>query len=274
MLNFTIDHVVWAHPHLDKAVETFKMLGFAPVAGGKHGSGATENALIPFTDGSYIELLSRVDGGGASPMWEELLAANAGWGDWCLGVPDVEAAAQQLRADGFSLRGPFAMHRDRPGGLPRAAWNLAFVRQESAGGALPFLIQDTAPRENRVPAAPKGNRFKGIHQVIVAVLSIETWQVRFATYFGVHASLVTRPDLATELDNTAMFVELTGTPVILVKPGADGALRDRLTRFGAMLAGIILSGDENRWLATDAERGLIIGAVASANTSMEAEKTL
>ena len=51
-----IDHIVIAALSLERAIETWRALGFTVVEGGRHPYGSY-NALIGFADGSYIELL-------------------------------------------------------------------------------------------------------------------------------------------------------------------------------------------------------------------------
>jgi len=47
--------------HLDRAVSGYEGLGFVVTPGGEHADGLTRNALIPFKDGSYLELVAFVD---------------------------------------------------------------------------------------------------------------------------------------------------------------------------------------------------------------------
>ncbi len=48
-----IDHLVIAAHSLERAVETYRGLGFTVIKGGRHAYGSC-NALIGFADGSYI----------------------------------------------------------------------------------------------------------------------------------------------------------------------------------------------------------------------------
>jgi hypothetical protein len=56
-----LDHLVILSSHLDRAVSGYEGLGFAVTPGGEHADGLTRNALIPFKDGSYLELVAFVD---------------------------------------------------------------------------------------------------------------------------------------------------------------------------------------------------------------------
>jgi catechol 2,3-dioxygenase-like lactoylglutathione lyase family enzyme len=51
-----LDHLVILVRDLDRAVRGYEGLGFAVTPGGEHADGLTRNALIPFRDGSHLEL--------------------------------------------------------------------------------------------------------------------------------------------------------------------------------------------------------------------------
>jgi len=54
-----IDHIVYAVPDLDKAVDSFEeKTGIRPVFGGHHGKQGTKNALVNLGEGGYLELLA------------------------------------------------------------------------------------------------------------------------------------------------------------------------------------------------------------------------
>ena len=56
-----LDHLVVLVSDLDQAIRGCEGLGFAVTSGGEHADGLTCNALIPFKDGSYLELVAFVD---------------------------------------------------------------------------------------------------------------------------------------------------------------------------------------------------------------------
>jgi hypothetical protein len=53
-----LDHLVILVSDLDLAAADYERLGFAVTPGGEHADGLTRNALVPFEDGSYFELVS------------------------------------------------------------------------------------------------------------------------------------------------------------------------------------------------------------------------
>jgi len=58
MNSLTLDHVILVVSDLQVATQQFGQLGFTVIPGGVHSGGLTHNALVPFPDGSYLELLS------------------------------------------------------------------------------------------------------------------------------------------------------------------------------------------------------------------------
>lgn len=165
----SLDHVVVAVSSLAGAVDAFETAGFTVVPGGRHDELPTENALVPFPDGSYLELLAARD-----PVtrddWRSLaagrewsrhlrgvsaiarrflpsLAGEDGVVDWCLRSADLARDAARLKRLGHVAAGPVAMMRERPTG-DRLAWSLLLPESR----LLPFWIADRTPRERRVPA--------------------------------------------------------------------------------------------------------------------------
>lgn len=67
-----IDHLVIVVPDLSAAIERYQQLGFSVVAGGRHTTTGTHNALIGLADGSYIELLAFYQPNPQSPWWGAL----------------------------------------------------------------------------------------------------------------------------------------------------------------------------------------------------------
>ena len=53
-----IDHIVILVTDLQTAIDDYRALGFTVTFGGEHADGNTHNALVPFADGSYFELIA------------------------------------------------------------------------------------------------------------------------------------------------------------------------------------------------------------------------
>ena len=133
-----IDHLVILVEALEAAAAGYEELGFRVTpGGGEHADGLTRNALVPFADGTYLELVSFVDPAdtrGNVWGWRPFLEKGGGLIDYC-------AASDDLAADaGFEVSGPDEGGHKLPDGT-EIRWKSARVRQE--GRVMPFLIEET-----------------------------------------------------------------------------------------------------------------------------------
>lgn len=147
-----LDHLVILVQDLDGATEDYERLGFRVTPGGEHADGLTRNALVPFADGTYLELVAFVDpedGRDNVWGWREFLPGE-GLIDYCAASGGLRKDVERLRKLGFGVDGPHEGGRKLPDGR-EVRWRSASFVQD--GRVLPFLIEDTTPRELRVPAA-------------------------------------------------------------------------------------------------------------------------
>ena len=146
----TLDHIIIAVDELDQASADYRALGFTVIYGGRHASGATHNALVCFSDGTYLELLAPT---GDAPQpgttdFSPLLAHGEGLAGYALRSHDLIAAAAALRARGAHVGEIGEGRRLRADGI-ELQWRTANID----GGKSPFLIEDVTPRNLRVPDA-------------------------------------------------------------------------------------------------------------------------
>ena len=177
-MELSFDHVVIAVPSLAEAVGAYEAAGFQVLPGGRHDVIPTENALIAFEDGTYLELLALRDDDAreslklraARPDWAaELRRGSAvgrrvfprltgapGVADFVLGVRGLERLASEARRRGFAMTGPTTMSRERKDGV-KLEWALALPESH----ALPFFIEDRTPRALRVPGGEQARHPNG-----------------------------------------------------------------------------------------------------------------
>src|SRR5215212_2707398 len=142
-----LDHLVILVGDLELASADYQRLGFAVTPGGEHTDGLTRNALIPFEDGSYFELVSFVsflDPGDPTDnvwAWREFLL-HEGPIDYCVASDDLDSDVRRLKSLGLVVDGPDDGGRRLPDGA-KIRWRGARIRQE--GRLLPFLIEDLTP---------------------------------------------------------------------------------------------------------------------------------
>lgn len=188
-----IDHVVIAVADLERAIAGFGELGFTVVRGGRHAGLGTHNALVAFADGAYFELIAFRVETSAHP-WFTAVRRGGGLTDFCMQTDNLEVDAAALRRAGARIGEPFAMERERPDGYV-VKWVLA-VAQPPSAGAVPFLIRDTTPRDERVPRQREHpNGAAAIRTLTVAVPDAAAARALYAGVLGTRARTIRRDDL-------------------------------------------------------------------------------
>lgn len=197
--DWRIDHAVVVVSDLDHAIDSCKAAGFSVISGGDFSDQQTKNALIPFSDGSYIELFAPVDPGLSTEMkklvadgtFDEAmkgtdtmdkrfmlhLASGPGVKDFALSSPELNLTQEPSRviAGGLNLSDPIAMSRTSPDGVV-ANWHVD-VPQIPNQMALPFLIADDTPGSHRAAVVNSSfhqNGATGIRSVTVSVAEPDT----------------------------------------------------------------------------------------------------
>lgn len=229
-----LDHVVILVTDLTQAMRDYETLGFQVLPGGTHRDGATQNALISFADGTYLELLA-FQREAPEHRWWRHTAAGEGLIDFALLSGQIEAAVVAASARGLHLDGPIAGGRERPDGVS-LEWLSAFPSAPD----LPFLCADVTARELRVPhgsACQHPNGATGIGRITVAVSDLETSAGRFAALIGHGPTMEPRQ----------RHFKLGTCQVVLEAPAPDlpdsATLEARLAARGDGIASVILRRD-------------------------------
>ncbi len=113
-----IDHLLVAVADLADAAADYRRLGFTVTPRGRHRGWPTGNHCVMFEEG-YLELLGRVEEGGARHRLDACLARGEGGLGIALATDDPEATATAWRAAGISVEGPCDLSRllEEDGGL-------------------------------------------------------------------------------------------------------------------------------------------------------------
>ena len=236
-----IDHAVIVVDNLTEARERFAAAGFSVVAGGEHGGNDTENALVPFEDGSYLELFAPVNPAMATEMkalvasgtfdaamqqenamdsrFMRHLADGPGPEDFALSSPGLNLSAAQADAgqQGIILAGPIPMSRTRPDGID-VKWHVD-VPVSGDTAAVPFLIADDTPRSYRVPGgadAMQPNNVTGIKRIVIRTQDQENVTQWYDTVL---------PGVPASTNGSATTYMLNGS-TIEVRQGAAGTQQD------------------------------------------------
>ena len=143
MNSLSLDHVILVVNNLQIATSQFTQLGFSVIAGGVHSGGLTHNALIPFPDGTYLELLATTRSSmlnflqllkrlrllrlyianetAINQRLIEDLAMGVGMNDYSLFSMDLVNDLSLIKQRGATFTNPIPGGRIRPDGAP-AAW--------------------------------------------------------------------------------------------------------------------------------------------------------
>jgi len=159
-----LDHVVYVSADLDATVASYRERGFTVTPGGEHANGLSYNALIGFSDGSYLELVGfhDLEKARGQHSWAPVAGQGGGWADFALLSDDLAGDVAVLGP--LVVRPPEEGGRVRPDG-ERVWWKVAGLEKP-----LPSLIEDVTPRDLRVPggaAARHRNGTAGIARVLV-----------------------------------------------------------------------------------------------------------
>ncbi len=241
------DHAVVVVSSLDRAADAFRACGFAVAPGGRHDALPTENALVPFADGAYLELLAVRDADAradlralrAGPGWDAhlrgasaiarrflpRLAGPDGVGDAVVGGEALARFAAESRRREFAMTGPVPMRRERPG-AEALAWELLLPAED----AIPFLIEDRTPRAWRVPGGPgataHANGATGVAAVELGAREPAALAMRLADLFEARLASHGGGTVAT----------FAGIEWRIQRAGADGARGVRLAGVGVLPA--------------------------------------
>ncbi len=138
-----MDHLIYAGPDLDEAVAHAEaILGMRAEPGGSHPGVGTRNALIPFGDRRYLEIIAPdpAQPEPDRPRWfgiDDLDAPRLV--TWCAAMPRPREAVALAAEVGLELGQVLAGSRRNPDGA-ELRWEVSDPRADRAGGVLPFFI--------------------------------------------------------------------------------------------------------------------------------------
>lgn len=164
----TVDHLVYAVPDLDTAIDRIERLsGIRASTGGSHPGMGTRNALISLGATTYLEIVGPdpAQTGYRSPRVfriDELDSPRLV--TWAAKAEDIGQIAAIVFESGDMLGQPMAGSRKTPDGVT-LAWQLTDPYTQRAGGVVPFFIDwgDTAhPATGAAPGATLAD-FRALH---------------------------------------------------------------------------------------------------------------
>lgn len=166
-----LDHIVILVPHSTLLnLPSWLTEAFTVLQGGRHAGGVTENKLILFKDGVYLELIAFIPGqddGRKSHNWGQRREGHIiDWANSLDREEDLEIIRQRVVSGGSGIKysSPKPGGRVRPDGT-ELKWVISspYIDDDSGklggfvGGEAPFWCLDRTPRHLRVPYQVKGN---------------------------------------------------------------------------------------------------------------------
>ena len=193
-------------------------------------------AFIGVDDGSSVELMSTVEPGLPSPIWNEAIAGGAGPCGWAVRAQDVGVEAERLRRLGVEVEGPSQMSRETPEGQI-AEWEMASTGGSVPGRTIPFLIRDLTPRSTRVSPSSSvgGSELTGIESVVLGVDDAIDWIERLCAIYELGA-----PEERGQKDGWPPLRAFRDAPIVLAGAPASGWLVSRLDRYGELPCGLLI----------------------------------
>lgn len=186
-VNFLLDHLVIAVTDLPHAIQDYTQLGFQVVVGGRHQHAPTQNALVYFLDGTYLELIEWTAPAPGEKWYERLTQHGEGLVDFAFVPSDIAGAITEAAFAGVHYRGPIDGSRVKPSG-EHVQWQLGWPAQH----ALPFLCGDVTPRSLRVPEGDvrlHPNQATGIRSIAIAVENLEASTQAYRGLLGARADV-------------------------------------------------------------------------------------
>lgn len=265
MNSLSLDHIIIVVSDLGLAVDQFQQAGFSVIPGGVHSGNLTHNALIPFADGTYLELLATtrrstfsyfkvlqklrlldVFTRGETEISRRLIgniACGVGMNDFVLFSPDLTHEIALIRKAGLEISDPIPGGRIRPDGQ-QISWRTAVPQLDE----LPFLIDDLTPRELRNPTVSDefhANRIYSIQGLSILVSSIVESTTHYQSLLGnVPASEVKYPQPGTKNIQFNMGIRFFSLAGIL--PGTTTLQKHLACRPAKPLGIYFLSADEKQ----------------------------
>lgn len=148
-----LDHVILLLPYDNLSnPPSWLTSNFTLSPGGRHADNKTENRLVLFQDGTYLELIAFIN--------DDPDKRQGHWWDQPFGVLDYAFTTTELDYDGIvgrldrtgtgiSYDKPTSGGRARPDGV-ELKWEVTFPTGVERGN-IPFFCTDVTPRERRVP---------------------------------------------------------------------------------------------------------------------------
>jgi catechol 2,3-dioxygenase-like lactoylglutathione lyase family enzyme len=230
-----LDHVMIAVRDLDAAKLVYSGLGFSVLDGGRH-PGGTQNDVVAFNGGGYLELITPYDASlPDGKSMTERLKKGEGALEAGLEVASAEQTARDLSAAGLKIKGPtpgtikLPNDKDPP---PTRWWNLEFTE------ALPwrpvFLIQ-YGPGGKPPVISPGPNSATSMSALLVAVNDPEKAVASYGNIGKARDGEISLPEFGAMAKEIVLY---RGSILLLRATNPEGLTARRLKERGEGIIGL------------------------------------
>lgn len=235
-----IDHIAIVVHDLAAAGTAFEQAGFTVTPGGSHPTG-THNALIPFADGTYLELIAvEKPDVAANHPWFQRMAGKQGFVTFAVAADPLDYELERLASCDITAVNQRDGARLRPDGQ-QLHWKSSDLASDPAV-FLPFLIQDVTDRSLRVPKGKETKHKNGIKGTAGATIVTADLTTASAVYGKMFSAPVAALDHGFEGIQESWRVFAGQQWIDLVQPAeANSPLADHLTTYGAGIYQISLT---------------------------------
>ena len=204
-MTLSIDHIVISVNDLQTAITEFRTAGFTTHYGGKHADGITENGLVIFGDGAYLELIALTEGSTMEQaMFKALVRQIEGYTGYALLTGDLLETVHRITNAGIETSGVREGSRHRPDG-ELLKWRMSRIGEHMS----PFIIQDVTSRDLRVPTGHEHidhtNGVTGVRAIKILVQSFAKMTEAYQVITDV-VPQVTEQEAVFMLDNSSIIL--------------------------------------------------------------------
>ena len=259
----TLDHIIILLPYASLVdPPSWITDNFSITPGGKHGDGKTENKLICFQDGSYIELIAFINDDPEKRRghwWDKEFGivdfsfANSA-GDAIIHFSELQQRLNKLDwgegATAVGYEKPQAGARLRPDGQ-EIKWQVTFpvVTTGYQRGEIPFFTHDVTPRSLRVPFSKASVTHPSL-ALGVKSLSSFIKASKLSALTKAYSAILSVPNLAVEADSPNLGIfEMQGAnevdsghkaKIYLQAPDTESQREQMERKGGSMLGDLVL----------------------------------
>ncbi len=209
-MSLKLDHILIYAENLSEAIDEFKKRGFTAVERGTHEGGISENAIIPFADGTFIELISFTPGVKSTfvrllhrfglsgvlrfhpkyhiirRIYGRMSCCRDGMFDFCMVSDDFNRDMARMTHEGLRLSSPVSASRITPED-EQVKWQMCVPDQEY----LPFFRSEYTG-ESHSSAWPSTHQcgVTGIRKIIVMTDDLKTVGEAYQAFSGVEPQVV------------------------------------------------------------------------------------